>query len=91
MLVGGRNSTKRRPFTREGNIIGHINLFVAIQLMLNNRTTLNKMVYEWNMSKCRQSLPFKDPPPLDFCTVIVHEIILSKSIGPTKSISDKKA
>ena len=30
-------------------------------------------------------------PPLDFCTVIVHEIILSKSIGPTKSISDKKA
>ena len=30
-------------------------------------------------------------PPLDFCTVIVHEIILKKSIGPTNSISDKKA
>ena len=32
----------------------------------------------------------KDPPPLDFCTVIIHEIILSKSTIPTGSISDKK-
>ena len=29
-------------------------------------------------------------PPLDFCTVIVHEIMLSKSTIPTGSISDKK-
>ena len=27
---------------------------------------------------------------MDFCIVIVHKIILSKSIGPTKSISEKK-
>ena len=32
----------------------------------------------------------KDLPLLDFCTMIVHEIILSKNTNPTGSISDKK-
>ena len=32
----------------------------------------------------------KTLPPVDFCTVIVHEIILLKSTIPTGSISEKK-
>ena len=33
----------------------------------------------------------RTPPPLNFSSVIVHEIILSTSTIPTESIPDKKA
>ena len=50
----------------------------------------NYRLYDiWWLFDC--NLQLRTHPPLDFCTMIVHEIILSKSIGPTKSISDKKA
>ena len=41
-------------------------------------------------SAVQSCMPLRTPP-LDFCTVIVHEIILSKITIPTGLISDKKA
>ena len=81
----------------------HYALYFISELDLRNRTWNMCEIINWstlikhNICSCSSASIWTVPqylrtyPPLDFCTVIVHEIILKKSIGPTKSISDKKA
>ena len=47
------------------------------------------LYYQFLRGKYQVFAPVKEPPPLDFWTLIIHKIILSKSIIPTVSNNEK--